>query len=281
MPTVIGVRFRTAGRLYYYDPDGIEFQADDLALVDAGNRRELGRVILAPTEIDSSELRGSLKKVVRRATAEDRAQAEQLSEHAERAMAEFSDLIKERDLPIKPIKAGWSMDNSTLTFNIATSGPVAYSDLAAELAGRFHARIELRQVGSRERAALVDGLGRCGLSLCCSSWLTEPGNVTVRMAKNQNLPLNPAKISGVCGRLLCCLRYEHEMYVAGTVPQREPPDRVGIPDLFLGGTPLSEIPVPEETEPEPSDQPAPTRRRRRPGRRRRSRRSRRRGQRPR
>ena len=281
MPTVIGVRFRTAGRLYYYDPDGIEFEVEELALVETGNRTELGRVILAPTEIDDSELRSPLKKVIRRATEEDRVQAESQSERAAQAMAEFAELIRERDLPIKPLKAGWSFDQSTLTFNIATSGPVAYSELAAELASSFHARIELRQVGARERAALVDGLGRCGLSLCCSSWLTEPGNVTVRMAKNQNLPLNPAKISGVCGRLLCCLRYEHEMYVPGTVPQREPPDRAGMPDLFLGGTPLPGLVPPEEPEPEPVAAPEPQRKRRRPARRRRPGRRRRRGQRPR
>ncbi len=279
MPTVIGVRFRTAGRLYYYDPDGIDFQVEELALVEAGNRTELGRVILSPTEIDDNELRGPLKKVIRRASEDDRTQAEAQSERAAQAMAEFAELVKERNLPISPLKAGWSFDKSTLTFNIATSGPVEYSDLAAELAGRFHARIELRQVGARERAALVDGLGRCGLSLCCSSWLTEPGNVTVRMAKSQNLPLNPAKISGVCGRLLCCLRYEHEMYVAGTVPQREPPDRIGMPDLFLGSTPLPDPATAVEAEPESPSATEPGSRRRRPQPRRRRRR--RRGQRPR
>ncbi len=232
MPTIIGVRFRRAGRLYYYDPGGIDFAIDDLALVEAGSRTELANVVLSSTEIDEEELREPLKSVIRRATDEDRHTAEELSDRTTAAMTRFGELIAERDLPIKPIKANWSFDGANLTFNIATSGRVDFSGLASELAEEFQCRIELRQIGARERASLVDGLGRCGLSLCCSSWLVEPGNVTVRMAKNQNLPLNPAKISGVCGRLLCCLRYEHDMYIDGQIQLKpeEPVAEVG--DIF-------------------------------------------------
>lgn len=279
MPTVIGVRFRRAGRLFYYDPDSIPFQVEDLVLVEARSRTELARVILASTEVDDTELRAPLRKVTRRATEQDRIKFEEQSVRATEAMARFKQIIGERGLPIKPIKANWSFDGATLTFNIAASGQVDFSELAGELAGVFHARIELRQVGSRERAALVDGLGRCGLSLCCSSWLVEPGRVSVRMAKNQNLPLNPAKISGVCGRLLCCLRYEHEMYVEGAVPQKPANPDAGLPEFLSGGepTPIDDQPAQFYTdEPETSTRsdgrprrtrPARSRRRAGPGRR--------------
>lgn len=215
MPTVVGIRFRRAGRLYYFDPIGIDFQVDDFAVVDSANHHELGRVVLAPTELADAELKTTLKNVIRKGTKEDLQQMDHYRALSENTLARFKDYVQDTGLPISPLKADYCFDGSNLSLQFSAEKDIDYKSLASDLAEIFETRIELRQVGPRDRASIVDGVGQCGLSLCCSTWLVEPGNVTVKMAKAQNLPLNPAKISGICGRLLCCLRYEHDMYLEG------------------------------------------------------------------
>lgn len=234
MPNVVGIRFRRSGRLYYFDPAGLEFAVNDYAVVETSNHLEMGRVVLAETELAEEELTSELKAVVRKGTPEDEDQLDRNLRQGERALDRFKEKVNLERLPIVPLQAEYSLDGANLTFQISVEERVDYKVLAQDMAEEFGTRIELRQVGPRDRARIVDGVGRCGLSLCCSTWLEEPGNVTVRMAKDQNLPLNPAKISGVCGRLLCCLRYEHDMYLGGEIPEPkakvvelEPP-----PELF-------------------------------------------------
>lgn len=215
MPTAIGIRFRRAGRLYYFDPNGFHFEVNEYAVVNTSRHLELGRVVLAATEVAREELPGELKKVVRKGDEQDVASMEGYQARADEALARFRGIVAERKLSIIPLQAEYSFDGANLAFQFASEEKIDYRGLALELAEVLKTRIELRQVGPRDRARIVEGMGRCGLSLCCSTWLIEPGNVTVKMAKDQNLPLNPTKISGVCGRLLCCLRYEHEMYLEG------------------------------------------------------------------
>jgi cell fate regulator YaaT (PSP1 superfamily) len=219
MATVVGVRFRRNGRLYYFDPVGIGFEVDDYAVVETSNHLDLARVVLTETELAEEELGTELKEVVRKGTAEDMGELERNGRRAERALHRFQEVVSERGLPIVPLQAEYSLDGANLAFQISAEERIDYRALAREMAEEFGTRIELRQVRPRDRARIVDGLGQCGLSLCCSTWLEEPGNVSVRMAKDQNLPLNPAKISGACGRLLCCLRYEHDMYLQGQIPE--------------------------------------------------------------
>ena len=238
MPTVIGIRFRRAGKLYYFAPGDNDFQVDDYAVVRSGNSRRLARVVLAPTELAAEELKDDLKAVERKGTSEDVAAMKHYEEQAEEALRTFRELARDRSLPITPLQAEYSFDGANVTFQFSAEKQVDFQTLARELAELLEMRVELRQVGARDRARLADGMGRCGLSLCCSTWLVQPGNVTIRMAKDQNLPLNPSKISGVCGRLLCCLRYEHEMYLEGPLTTDgdfvESKDEVQ--DLFTRGT---------------------------------------------
>lgn len=215
MPTVVGLRFRRAGRLYYFDPNGFDFEVNDYAVVRPAKHLQLARVVLAPTELAREELKSELKKVVRKGDLADVSTLEAYQKQAEEALEAFRTHVREHGIPITPLQAEFSFDGANLTFQFSAEEQMDFQELAHELADVFKTRVELRQVGPRDRARLVEGLGRCGLSLCCSTWLVEPGNVTVKMAKDQNLPLNPSKISGVCGRLLCCLRYEHEMYLEG------------------------------------------------------------------
>ena len=192
---------------------------NDYAVVKTSNHLEMGRVVLAETELAEEELTSELKAVVRKGTPEDEDQIGSYLKQGERALERFREKVNLERLPIVPLQAEYSLDGANLTFQISSEERIDYRALARDMAEEFGTRIELRQVGPRDRARIVDGVGRCGLSLCCSTWLEEPGNVTVRMAKDQNLPLNPAKISGVCGRLLCCLRYEHDMYLSGELPE--------------------------------------------------------------
>ena len=290
MATVVGLRFRRNGRLYYFDPVGIGFEVDDYAVVETSNHLELARVVLTETELAEEEVGTELKEVVRKGTAEDVGEMERNGRRGERALQQFRKMVSERALPIVPLQAEYSLDGANLAFQISAEERIDYRALAREMAEEFGTRIELRQVGPRDRARIVDGLGRCGLSLCCSTWLEEPGNVSVRVAKDQNLPLNPAKISGACGRLLCCLRYEHDMYLRGQipepkakVPEEEPVEFFAPPARaeagFLAGLPAAraEVGAGDEAGVETAATGTPEKksRRSRRGRRRRSRRQRR------
>ena len=215
---VVGVRFRDSGRIYYFRPDREDLNVGDWVVVPTARGEEAGRVVLAPHQIRRAQLQGDLGSVVRRLTDDDVRRMESQRRRGPEAIKTFGEIARARRLGIKPIAADFGFDGSTVTLNFSVPDrerapePGVLRDLARESASALGCRVELRQVGPRDEARLLGGLGRCGRTLCCSSWLPVFPEISMNMAKNQDLPLNPAKVSGVCGRLLCCLSYENEQY---------------------------------------------------------------------
>ncbi|MDE2869573.1 MAG: regulatory iron-sulfur-containing complex subunit RicT [Chloroflexota bacterium] len=210
----IGVRFRRAGRLYYFDPGDAELAVGDYAIVETPRGLTAARVVMPATEVNLDDLRGELKPIVRRATDDDLVSMTNYRKEEVEAERAFAKAIMTSRLPMQAVKAEYTFDGATLTLHFSSrDARLELGDLVAEMAARFRTRVELRQVGPRERAAMRTGMGRCGRELCCATFLSELDTVSMRMAKDQNLPLNPDKISGACGRLLCCLQYEHAGYV--------------------------------------------------------------------
>ena len=214
MAEIVGVRFRKTGKVYYFDPAGIELEANDYVIVETSRGLELGHVVIAPKQVVASEGEGSLKPVARKAEPDDIKRAEELESKAEEALIECGKLIGELELPMKLLTAEYNLDGSRLTFLFSAEERVDFRELVRQLTKRFKVRVELRQVGSRDEAKLIGGFGRCGRPLCCMSFISEFEPVSIKMAKEQDLPLNPMKISGICGRLMCCLSYESEQYRA-------------------------------------------------------------------
>ena len=212
MPEIVGVRFKRAGRVYYFDPAGIDLKANDHVVVQTIRGLELGHVVIAPKQVLASEVTGKLKPIVRKAEEDDIEHAQKLADKEGEALAECGKLIAELNLPMKLVSTEYNLDRSRLTFFFTAEERVDFRELVRELTNRFKTRVELRQVGPRDKAKLIGGLGRCGRPLCCISFLSEFDPVSIRMAKEQDLPLDPMKISGICGRLLCCLVYENEQY---------------------------------------------------------------------
>ncbi|MBA7470621.1 hypothetical protein ES707_05908 [subsurface metagenome] len=212
MADIVGVRFKRAGKIYYFDPAGIELEVGDYVVVKTTRGQEMGRVIIAPGQVVSGEVNRELKPVVRKAEPEDMEQAEELEAKEAKALAECAKLITKYRLPMKLLSAEYNLDSSRLTFFFSATERVDFRELVRELNSRFRLRVELRQLGPRDEAKVVGGFGRCGRPLCCANFLSEFSPVSIRMAKDQDLPLNPMKISGVCGRLLCCLAYESGQY---------------------------------------------------------------------
>ncbi len=215
---VVGVRFRDSGRVYYFRPDDEELEVGDWVVVSSARGQEAARVVIAPHQVRQSMIQGDLGKVLRRLSDADVHRMDAQKQHAAAAVRMFGERARSRRLGIKIIAADYSFDGSAVTLSYSVPdrerGPEAGSlrDLARELAGDLGCRVELRQVGPRDEARLLGGLGRCGRTLCCSSWLPVFPEISMSMAKNQDLPLNPSKVSGVCGRLLCCLSYENDQY---------------------------------------------------------------------
>jgi len=212
MADVVGIRFKRAGKVYYFDPVGIDMVVGDYVVVETARGQELGEVVISPAQVLASELPEPLKPVARKAEAEDIARAKELEAKEMEALAVCGELIKKLKLPMKLIAAEYNLDGSRLTFFFSAAERIDFRELVRELANRLKIRVELRQVGPRDEAKLIGGFGRCGRPLCCTSFLCEFDPVSIRMAKEQSLPLNPMKISGACGRLLCCLGYESEQY---------------------------------------------------------------------
>ena len=212
MADVVGIRFKRTGRVYYFDPVGIELDVGDQVVVQTTRGMELGKVVIAPRQVLASEISEPLKPVIRKAEAEDIESWKNLEAKEEEALIECGKMIARFELPMKLISAEYNLDNSRLTFYFSAEERVDFRKLVKELMGRFKTRVELRQVGPRDEAKLIGGFGRCGRPLCCASFLSEFDPISIKMAKEQDLPLNPMKISGVCGRLMCCLAYESEQY---------------------------------------------------------------------
>lgn len=213
MPKILGIRFKEAGKIYYFDPAGFEdLQAGDYVVVETSRGQEVGQVAITVREVPCETITGKLKGIVRRATAWDLTQMAHYRLQEDEALEQCRQKVAELGLPMKVLQAEYNFDGSHLTFYFASDQRVDFRNLVRELAGLFQARIELRQVGVRDEAKLIGGYGECGQPLCCATFLTEFLPISIKMAKQQNLPLSPTEISGQCGRLLCCLSYENELY---------------------------------------------------------------------
>ncbi len=215
MAEVIGIRFKSAGKIYHFDPAGLELKTNDCVVVDSGRGPELAWVATPVKQAAAEELVKPLKPVLRRANAEDLQRARDFECKEKEAMAECERLIAKLNLPMKLLSAEYNLDGSHITFFFSAEGRVDFRELVRQLASHFKLQVELRQVGPRDEAKLLGGYGRCGRPLCCMSFLSEFSPVSIRMAKDQDLPLNPLRISGACGRLMCCLKYEHPLYSSG------------------------------------------------------------------
>ncbi len=214
MPLVVGIRFKDSGKTYYFDPNGIEALAQgDHVIVETVRGPELAKVAYSPRLVDPEEIVGELKPVLRRAEPTDFERLNRLNSRQDELLARCAEKIQEHGLPMRLVKAEYSFDGSRLTFYFTAEKRVDFRALVRDLARTFRTRIELRQIGPRDEAKLLGGIGPCGRLLCCATFLPDYARVSIKMAKDQDLPLNPTKISGVCGRLLCCLSYEHEQYV--------------------------------------------------------------------
>jgi len=212
MAEIVGVRFRRAGKVYYFDPAGIELTMNDQVVVETAQGIEMGQVTIASKQAAPSEIVTPLKPVLRKATTEDIARCAELEVKEKEALAICSELIEKLKLPMKLISAEYNLEANRLTVYFGAVERVDFRELVRELARRLRVRVEMRQTGPRDEARMIGGCGRCGRPLCCSTFLDEFAPVAMKMAKEQGLPLNPMKISGVCGRLMCCLGYENELY---------------------------------------------------------------------
>jgi len=212
MTDVVGVRFKRAGRIYYFDPGNIDLEVNDYVVVETSRGEELGCVAIAPNQVLESDVVKPLKPVLRKAEPEEVERVEEFEDREREALVECGEMIAGLELPMKLLSAEYSLDGSHLTFFFSAAERVDFRELVRRLASRFKVRVELRQVGARDEAKLIGGFGRCGRPLCCMSFLSEFAPISIKMAKEQGLPLNPMKISGICGRLLCCLAFENEQY---------------------------------------------------------------------
>jgi cell fate regulator YaaT (PSP1 superfamily) len=211
--TVVGIRFRPAGRIYHFDPQGQSYRTGQYVIVETVRGTEAGRVVIAAKKIAESDLSDPLKPVLRLASEDELRMMLSFKSREKDALVQCARHVAQHQLPMKLVEAEYTFDGSRLTFYFTADERVDFRALVRDLAATFRTRIELRQIGARDQAKLQGGVGPCGKTLCCSSWITDFGVVSIKMAKEQDLPLNPSKISGVCGRLLCCLSYENDNYI--------------------------------------------------------------------
>lgn len=212
MIDIVGIRFKRVGKVYYFDGDGLEYKQGEHVIVETSRGVEYGTVVLPVKSIDESEVVSPLKKVIRKATEEDE---EQVKKNIAKQMDAFricNEKIKKHNLEMKLVDVEYTFDNNKILFYFTADGRIDFRELVRDLAGVFRTRIELRQIGVRDEAKMIGGLGICGRPLCCSLYMGEFQPVSIKMAKEQNLSLNPTKISGTCGRLMCCLKNEQEAY---------------------------------------------------------------------
>jgi cell fate regulator YaaT (PSP1 superfamily) len=212
MADVVGVRFKKASKIYYFDPAGLNLEVNDYVVVETTRGVEMGQVVIAPKQFLGGNVEKPLKPVVRKAEPEDVKRTEELEVKEREAFIEGNKLVQKLNLPMKLLKAECNLDGSRVTIHFSAEERIDFREMVRELAGRLRMRVELRQVGPRDEAKLIGGYGRCGRPLCCANFLCELAPVSIKMAKEQGLPLNPMKISGICGRLMCCLVYESEQY---------------------------------------------------------------------
>ena len=212
MIKVIGVRFKKAGKIYYFDPNELEINKEDYVIVETARGIEFGQCVIGIKEIDENDIIAPLKSVLRIANDEDIKKHNENKSKEEEALKICTEKIWEHGLMMKLIDVEYTFDNNKVIFYFTADGRVDFRDLVKDLATIFKTRIELRQIGVRDEAKMIGGLGPCGRSMCCSTFLGDFASVSIKMAKEQNLSLNPTKISGICGRLMCCLNYEQSTY---------------------------------------------------------------------
>ena len=212
MTKVIGVRFRTAGKIYFFSPGKFEVKRGDQVIVETARGVEFGNVVMGPKEVKDEEITQPLKTVIRLATEDDRRVEEKNRKKEKEAFQICLEKIHKHGLEMKLIDAEYTFDNNKVLFYFTADGRIDFRELVKDLAAVFRTRIELRQIGVRDETKILGGIGICGRCLCCHTYLSEFAPVSIKMAKEQNLSLNPTKISGVCGRLMCCLTNEEETY---------------------------------------------------------------------
>lgn len=230
MANVVGVKFKEAGKMYYFDPGDIEVVKGDNVIVETARGLEFGKVTQERTVVEESELVAPLKNIIRLATDKDVKKHEENLAKKERTLKICQGKIDAHNLEMKLIDVEYTFDNSKVVFYFTADGRVDFRELVKDLASVFRMRIELRQIGVRDEAKMIGGVGNCGRSLCCNTWLTDFEPVSIKMAKVQNLSLNPTKISGICGRLMCCLKYENDIYNELKKGMPNVGDRIKTPD---------------------------------------------------
>ena len=212
MTTIVGVRFHQAGKIYYFDPNGEELRAGKHVIVETARGVEMGTVLIEPKEVEDDQVVAPLKPIMRAATEEDEETVRRNKERAKEALAICKEKVAKHELDMKLVSAEYTFDNNKLLFYFTADGRIDFRELVKDLAAVFRTRIELRQIGVRDETKLLGGIGVCGRPLCCATYLSDFVPVSIRMAKEQSLSLNPTKISGMCGRLMCCLKNEQDTY---------------------------------------------------------------------
>ncbi|MBE6836343.1 MAG: stage 0 sporulation protein [Ruminococcaceae bacterium] len=212
MAKVVGIRFKQVGKIYYFDPEDKEYNEGDFAIVETARGVECGEIALSNREVDDETIVKPLKTVIRKATEEDLKTVEENREKEKKAFDICLQKIKNHGLDMKLVEVEYTFDNSKILFYFTADGRVDFRELVKDLASVFRTRIELRQIGVRDESKMLGGFGVCGRPFCCKTFLGEFQPVSIKMAKEQGLSLNPVKISGTCGRLMCCLKYEQDSY---------------------------------------------------------------------
>ncbi|MDF2615909.1 MAG: hypothetical protein K0Q47_564, partial [Sedimentibacter sp.] len=228
MIKVVGVRFKKAGKIYYFDPDKKWINDGDFVIVETIRGIEFGQVVVGPKMVKEEDIVQPLKKVLRLATEEDIKCNQENKEKEQQAFDLCLKKIEEHELEMKLVDIEYTFDNNKVIFYFTADGRIDFRELVKDLASIFRTRIELRQIGVRDEAKMIGGLGPCGRPMCCSSFLGEFYPVSIKMAKEQKLSLNPSKISGICSRLMCCLNYEHQVYEENIKLLPDVGDRVSI-----------------------------------------------------
>ncbi|WP_400244717.1 stage 0 sporulation family protein [Niallia sp. JL1B1071] len=230
MYDVVGIRFKKAGKIYYFDPNELIIQKGDFVIVETVRGVEFGRVVIGPKKVDENDVVLPLKKVLRIADQKDQMIVEENKIAAKEAYDVCSEKVTLHELEMKLVDVEYTFDRNKIIFYFTADGRVDFRELVKDLASIFRTRIELRQIGVRDEAKMLGGIGPCGRMLCCSTFLGDFEPVSIKMAKDQNLSLNPTKISGLCGRLMCCLKYENDDYEAAKELLPDLGDWINTPD---------------------------------------------------
>ncbi len=239
-----GIRFKEAGKVYYFDAGEFDLQVGTFVVVDTSHGQEVGRVVVAPDQVVASEIKESLKPIRRLAEPEDLERAKELKKRAEGQLEQVKLSVAEDGAAIRVVACEYSLDGTEMTCYFTAEDRSDYRSVSRTLSKELDVKVHMLQIGERDRAKIIDGIGRCGERLCCSSWMTAFPTVSIKQAKEQDLPLNPSKLSGACGRLLCCLTYEYDQYrkIKGGIPKAGA--RISTPS---GNARVLKINVPKET----------------------------------